>query len=91
MISERDILDLMDLETVTNYVLNEVPYDELLELIGMDYVKKFYETENESLNALEHIEAACRIIQPRGYIGKEEAKKIICEHIDNEMISRVYE
>ena len=29
------------------------------------------------------IETVCRELKPRGYIDKEEAKRIICEYIDN--------
>jgi len=32
------------------------------------------------------IKSICRDLQPKGYIGKEEAKKMLCDFIDNWMI-----
>lgn len=34
---------------------------------------------------LTRIKSVCRKLQPKGYIGKEDAKKLMCEYIDTWM------
>ena len=40
--------------------------------------------ETEGFNIDTAIQKIVRQLQPRGYVGKEEAKSILCDYIDNE-------
>lgn len=42
----------------------------------------------ESEEIIDMIKYICRLIQPKGYIDKEDAKKILCDYIDCWMIKR---
>ena len=38
--------------------------------------------ESNDVDVLKKIGEICRELQPNGYIGKEEAKKLLCDYLD---------
>lgn len=63
------MLDSLSMEDIESY-LNDVGYS----VIGTQ--------ELEEENVLKKIKEICRELQPNGYIGKEDAKKLLCDYLD---------
>lgn len=64
------ILDSMDIDDICDF----------LETNGYVVIDKQDVVDNIIIAKIKNI---CREIRPKGYIDKEDAKKIICEYIDN--------
>lgn len=68
-------------------------YEKVLDILSDDIIIEYLEDKNykvidnltEKLPIIEKLEIICRELQPNGYIDKEDAKKLICEYIDNWM------
>jgi len=69
----KDILQTFNDEDIINYLKNN----------GYKVIDTYFEEETDLLSDIKNV---CRQLQPSGYIGKEEAKKILCEYLDNWMI-----
>ena len=93
-IDTYDIIDYVDEEDLYSFIDNDVLVNTALEKRGLDILDCFEEDEllcymnskgygNDNL--LGTLESICRKLQPRGYIDKNEAKKLICDYIDTWM------
>lgn len=79
--SDEELIWAMD--DVTN-ALEEMSDVEIIEYLENNRDYKVYDKEKcETIEKT--IERICRELKPRGYIDKEEAKRLICEYIDNTM------
>lgn len=86
-IEENDhILSLVSDATLVGCVEDEGELLDAIDLSSMicDLEMKGYTViyPDEEENILERIENICRTLQPKGYMGKEEAKKVLCDYID---------
>ena len=63
-------------------ILDYIPEDEIAEYLGMEneYQNK---CDDENLVIKNELADIVRDLKPRGYISKEEAKKLLCEYIDS--------
>ena len=97
-ISDIDIANCCDesvLSCIDDMTLVKSLYDvdDALKYIDDDKIivylnTKGYEvtdTLDEECTILNTIKSVCKEIQPKGYIGKEDAKKMICRYIDDWM------
>lgn len=93
-ISTADVLEYIDEEDLYEYIDSDVLVNTALERLGLDILDCFEEDEllcymnskgycNDNL--LGALESICRKLQPRGYVDKNEAKKLICDYIDTWM------
>ena len=58
-------------------ILDNISEEEII-----NYVDGYMLGFNNNTDTLSRIKGICRELQPHGYIGKEDAKKIICDYID---------
>ena len=64
--------------------------DKMLDSITIDDIKDYLDDKGYSVidrekleeDFLKEIKEICRELQPNGYIGKEEAKNLICDYLD---------
>lgn len=77
--------DLIEAVANIDNVLDKVDDDVIVEYLESKgyHVTTSYDNTEENLKKLK---VFCRQLQPSGFIGKEEAKKLLCEYIDNWMI-----
>ena len=63
-------------------ILDYIPEDEIAEYLGMEneYQNR---SEDENLAIKNELADIIRVLKPRGYISKEEAKRLLCEYIDS--------
>ena len=80
------VLNLLDDDTLINSVSNS---DNMLDSIPMGQIEEYLTDKGykmvdmlESDDVLKKIGKICRELQPNGYIGKEEAKKLLCDYLD---------
>lgn len=68
-------------------VLDKFSIEELAEYLDIHgwSVLKNYEND-EMLKVIKHV---CRYLQPKGYIDKEDAKKLLCDYIDTWMVGSI--
>lgn len=90
MIDETDVLDLCSEDEIFDYLYNHMGSDGILDCISFEEIEKYYKTnrKNNKLDEddfMNEISLICRSIQPKGFIGKEDAKKILCDYIDFQM------
>ena len=94
-ISDEDILSRIDssiLSQVDDDALIDAIYDRgrLLKSITIEKIKEYLtdmgyavlDDSQEKNEILRRIKNICRELWPKGYIGKEEAKKLICDYLD---------
>lgn len=77
--------DLIEAIADIDNVLDNVDNDDIVEYLESKgyHVTTSYDNMEENLK---NLKVFCRQLQPTGFIGKEEAKKLLCEYIDNWMI-----
>lgn len=68
--SKKLILESMDIDDICLFLENK----------NYAVIDKLEVVDNDIITKIKNI---CREIRPKGYIDKEDAKKIICEYIDN--------
>ena len=76
--------DLIEAVANIDNVLDKVDNDVIAEYLESKgyHVTTYYDNTEENLKKLK---VFCRQLQPTGFIGKEEAKNILCEYIDTWM------
>lgn len=85
------VLRLIDDDTLIDSVSNS---DNMLDSIPMGQIEEYLTDKGykmvdmlESDDVLKKIGEICRELQPNGYIGKEEAKKLLSDYLDFWMVS----
>ena len=65
--------------------------DKMLDSLSMEHIESYLNDGGYSVidtlkleegNILKKIKGICRELQPNGYIGKEDAKKLLCDYLD---------
>ena len=65
--------------------------DKMLDSLSMEHIESYLNDGGYSVidtlkleegNILKKINGICRELQPNGYIGKEDAKKLLCDYLD---------
>lgn len=65
--------------------------DKMLDSLSMEHIENYLNDGGYSVidtlkleegNILKKIKGICRELQPNGYIGKEDAKKLLCDYLD---------
>ena len=96
-ISDIDIVNHLDsfmlemvgddelIEAVRNKkkILKNLDFDDIISYLEEHEYKVIDKLSEENNNLLNNIKNICREIRPKGYIDKEEAKKILCNYIDD--------
>lgn len=83
-VDDDELIEAMD--DVSN-ALTYINKDEIADYLEDEGYVVYDEDEDPSeKNIIEKVEEICREIKPHGYIDKEEAKKLICDYLDNWMI-----
>lgn len=79
-VDDDDLIDAMD---NTSNVLEVLDNEEIVDYLKDEGYAVYEENEDPSESTImEKVEEICREIKPRGYIDKEEAKKLICDYLD---------
>ncbi len=89
-IGTKRILSHIDYDDLVDEVLNSNSIDDILDYIPEDEIAEYLGMENEYKNRYEDENFALRKkladivrdLKPRGYIDKEESKRLLCEYID---------
>ncbi len=71
-------------ETIGNISLKDLNINEILEYYGEEEILKEMGISFKK-DILDDIKDICRKLKPNGYIGKEEAKALLCDYIDTWM------
>ena len=78
-IAIKDIINNVDIDDV----LCNVDDDDMIDYLCDDGYVVYWKDEDPSRESIiEKVEDICRELQPNGYIGKEEAKNLICDYLD---------
>ena len=92
---DHDILSYISDEDLADAIIHP---DILLKKIDLDTIagflrkKEFTVIDNLSVpeqSVLQKIQEICREIKPKGYIGQEEAKNLLCNYIDTWLIKSI--
>ena len=83
-VNDGELIDAMD--NASN-VLDVLDYDEIVDYLEDRGYVVYKEGEDLSEKSIiNRVADICREIKPRGYIDKEEAKRLICDYLDTWMI-----
>lgn len=76
-----DLLDAMNIHDISNYVCNN--WGDVLRDVDNDIIilisKEDIVNDKVIIDKLKYV---CHYLQPKGYIGKEDAKKLLTDYID---------
>ena len=87
-------IDLLLQEVDDDSLIDAISYlDNALERLSdmeiIDHLKErgytVHDNDEDPVTIMEKIEEICKELKPRGYIDKEDAKRLICEYIDTWM------
>lgn len=83
-VDDSELIDAMD---NASKVLDVLDYDEIVDYLKNEGYVVYEEGADPSESSIIcRIADICREIKPRGYIDKEEAKRLLCDHLDTWMI-----
>ena len=82
------VLNLIDDDALID-AINDT--DKMLDSLSMEHIESYLNDGGYSVidtlkleegNILKKIKGICHELQPNGYIGKEDAKKLLCDYLD---------
>lgn len=65
-----------------NILLKKIDLNTIVDFLTEKHFTVIDNLSEHEQSVLKRIQDICREIQPKGYIGKEEAKKLLCNYID---------
>ena len=74
--------DLADAINYPEMLLDRVDCETIVDFLTEKHFTVIDNLSEHEQSVLKRIQDICREIQPKGYIGKEEAKKLLCNYID---------